>query len=167
MRGWAAAGGSRPIATHPPHPPLSCPLKSFVKSLLDVADSLELAIAAAKPAPAPAGPPAAGDSNGGLGGEGEPGASYAATVAAPSQLKSLLEGVELTEKMLLSAFRAAGVEKHRPAPGEPFDPSAHNALFQVPDPDAAPGSVAVVTKAGYSLHGRVVRPAEVGVARAP
>lgn len=66
------------------------------------------------------------------------------------------------------AFSKHGVVKLDPPVGEPFDPNAHMALFNVPPSGAAtePGTVAVVTKAGYKLHDRVIRPAEVGVVQA-
>ena len=47
--------------------------------------------------------------------------------------------------------------------GDAFDPNDHMALFNVPDSDNKAGTVAVVTKVGYKLHDRVIRPAEVGV----
>ena len=51
--------------------------------------------------------------------------------------------------------------------GEKFDPNQHAALFEVPDGSKEPGIVAVATKRGYRLFERVIRPAEVGVTRAP
>ncbi|KAK8691154.1 hypothetical protein V6N13_074673 [Hibiscus sabdariffa] len=80
-------------------------------------------------------------------------------------LKTLLEGVEMTEKQLGEVFRKFGVEKFVPT-NEPFDPHRHNAVFQVPDNSKPPGTVAHVLKAGYMLHDRVIRPAEVGVTQA-
>ncbi|KAK8712397.1 hypothetical protein V6N13_147637 [Hibiscus sabdariffa] len=87
------------------------------------------------------------------------------TVGAVPLLKTLLEGVEMTEKQLGEVFRKFGVEKFDPA-NEPFDPHRHNAVFQVPDNSKAPGTVAHVLKPGYMLHDRVIRPAEVGVTQA-
>ncbi|OWM85861.1 hypothetical protein CDL15_Pgr012111 [Punica granatum] len=77
-------------------------------------------------------------------------------------LKTLLEGVEMTEKQLLEAFKKFGIEKYDPT-NEPFDPNRHNAVFQMPDSSKPPGTVAAVLKAGYMLYDRVLRPAEVGV----
>ncbi|XVF03779.1 hypothetical protein REPUB_Repub05bG0022500 [Reevesia pubescens] len=87
------------------------------------------------------------------------------TVGAVPLLKTLLEGVEMTEKQLGEVFRKFGVEKFDPA-NEPFDPHRHNAVFQVPDNSKPPGTVAHVLKAGYMLYDRVIRPAEVGVTQA-
>ncbi|KAE8723545.1 Co-chaperone GrpE family protein [Hibiscus syriacus] len=84
---------------------------------------------------------------------------------AVSLLKTLLEGVEMTEKQLGEVFRKFGVEKFDPT-NEPFDPHRHNAVFQVPDNSKPPGTVAHVLKAGYMLYDRVIRPAEVGVTQA-
>ncbi|XP_007020705.2 PREDICTED: protein GrpE isoform X2 [Theobroma cacao] len=84
------------------------------------------------------------------------------TVGAVPLLKTLLEGVEMTEKQLGEVFRKFGVEKFDPT-NEPFDPHRHNAVFQVPDNSKPPGTVAHVLKAGYMLYDRVIRPAEVGV----
>ena len=50
---------------------------------------------------------------------------------------------------------------------QPFDPNLHSALFKVPDATKPPGVVAHVTKEGYKLHDRVIRPADVGVTVAP
>ncbi|KAE8726888.1 grpE protein-like protein [Hibiscus syriacus] len=87
------------------------------------------------------------------------------TAGAVPLLKTLLEGVEMTEKQLEEVFRKFGVEKFDPT-NEPFDPHRHNAVFQVPDNSKPPGTVAHVLKAGYMLYDRVIRPAEVGVTQA-
>ncbi|XVF33941.1 hypothetical protein REPUB_Repub18cG0014600 [Reevesia pubescens] len=87
------------------------------------------------------------------------------TVGAVPLLKTLLEGVEMTEKQLGEVFRKFGLEKFDPT-NEPFDPHRHNAVFQVPDNSKPPGTVAHVLKAGYMLYDRVIRPAEVGVTQA-
>ncbi|CAL6334345.1 unnamed protein product [Bathycoccus prasinos] len=79
-------------------------------------------------------------------------------------LRSFKEGVELTQRQLSSGFKKNGLVKFDPV-DEPFDANEHMALFNVPvgETKKEPGSVAVVTKAGYRLHDRVVRAAEVGV----
>ncbi|KAF3647904.1 hypothetical protein FXO38_18439 [Capsicum annuum] len=84
------------------------------------------------------------------------------TVGAVPLLKTLLEGVEMTDKQLAEVFKKFGVGKYDPT-NEEFDPNKHNAVFQVPDPKKAPGMVAVCLKSGYTLHDRIIRPAEVGV----
>ena len=77
-------------------------------------------------------------------------------------LKTLLEGVDMTDKQLGEVFKKFGVEKFDPL-NEKFDPSRHCAIFQIPDPSKPSGTVASVVKVGYMLHDRVLRPAEVGV----
>jgi molecular chaperone GrpE len=49
--------------------------------------------------------------------------------------------------------------------GQKFDPNAHEALFQMDDPTKEPGTVAVVQKPGYTINGRTLRAAVVGVIR--
>ena len=50
--------------------------------------------------------------------------------------------------------------------GEKFDPNVHEALFEVPASEGKnPGEIAVVTKVGYRLHQRTLRPALVGVVK--
>jgi len=80
-------------------------------------------------------------------------------------LKSLLEGVELTERELLKVLEKHGIKKFEPA-GEKFDPNLHQAMYEVPDPSLPNGTVAQVVQAGYMIGDRVLRPALVGVAKA-
>ncbi|KAH7283341.1 hypothetical protein KP509_34G002300 [Ceratopteris richardii] len=79
-------------------------------------------------------------------------------------LRSLVEGLILTERDLMKVLKKFGVQKFEPV-GEQFDPNAHLALFAVPDPSKEAGTVAMVAKVGYMLHDRVLRPAEVGVVK--
>ncbi len=80
--------------------------------------------------------------------------------------KALREGVALTEKELLAAFGRHGVSRIDPA-GEPLNPERHEAMFEVPDETAEPGTVVQVLEPGWMLHDRLIRPARVGVARKP
>jgi len=82
------------------------------------------------------------------------------------RIKSLIEGVELTERELLKTLEKNGVRKFSPQ-GEKFDPNVHQAMYEVPATDAPPGHVAQVIQAGYMIGDRVLRPALVGVAKAP
>lgn len=79
-------------------------------------------------------------------------------------LKTLLEGVEITEKELLTAFKKHGIEKIEPV-GKPFDHHLHQAMFELEDPDQPAGTVVHVLQPGYTLNGRLLRPALVGVAK--
>jgi len=84
--------------------------------------------------------------------------------AADGAIKTLVEGIELTEKEMLRTLEKHGVKKLDPK-GERFDPNFHQAMFEVPDPSVPNGTVAQVVQVGYSIGSRVLRPALVGVAR--
>ncbi|XP_068611925.1 grpE protein homolog 1, mitochondrial [Brachionichthys hirsutus] len=81
-------------------------------------------------------------------------------------LKNLYDGLMMTEVQIQKVFAKHGLVKLNPD-GQKFDPYEHEALFHAPVEGKEPGSVAVVTKVGYKLHGRTLRPALVGVAKAP
>lgn len=92
-----------------------------------------------------------------------------AIVAAESSgadIKAVTEGVELTLKSLLDALKRHNVESVDPQ-GEPFDPQLHQAMTMVENPDVEPNTVVNVFQRGYTLHGRLVRPAMVVVSKAP
>lgn len=80
------------------------------------------------------------------------------------QVKALQEGVELTLKGFLEVLGRFNVVQIDPR-GEPFDPAFHEAVATVPDPDSEPNTVLEVFQKGYSLNGRVIRPAMVVVAK--
>ncbi|XP_012261975.1 grpE protein homolog, mitochondrial [Athalia rosae] len=80
-------------------------------------------------------------------------------------LKSLYEGLSMTEAQLHKVFTKHGLVSLNPI-NEKFDPNQHEALFQQEVEGKAPGTVVVVSKIGYKLHERIVRPALVGVAKA-
>ena len=81
-------------------------------------------------------------------------------------MKPFIEGVALTERELLGVFERHGVEKLDPA-GQKFDHNLHEAMFEVPTAEAAPGTVVHIVEAGYVLNGRLLRAARVGVAKPP
>ena len=85
---------------------------------------------------------------------------------ADSKVTALLEGIDLTERELTKVLEKHGVKMFSPL-GEKFDPNFHQAMYEVPDPSAAPGTVAQVIQAGYLIGERVLRPAMVAVAKAP
>ncbi|XP_063632346.1 grpE protein homolog, mitochondrial [Cydia splendana] len=117
-------------------------IQSFCKDLLDVADTLSVA---AESVPESA--------------LGEGGAEGAAAA-----LRSLHDGVRLTRAMLTQVFTRHGLVAVSPL-REKFDPNLHEALFQQEVEGAEPGTVVAVSKVGYKLHERCVRPALVGVAK--
>jgi len=77
---------------------------------------------------------------------------------------ALREGVELTLRMLRSAFQKANLAEIDPRPGERFDPHRHQAMAAVPS-EAEPNTVVSRMQKGYALHDRVLRPALVTVAQ--
>lgn len=83
---------------------------------------------------------------------------------ADDGVKSLIDGVDLTERELLKVMEKHGIKRIEPQ-GEKFDPNLHQAMYEVPDPNVAPGTVVQVMQAGYKLGDRVLRPALVGVAK--
>jgi molecular chaperone GrpE len=82
-----------------------------------------------------------------------------------ANVKALLEGVELTERELLKVLEKHGVKKLEPL-GQKFDPNRHQAMYEVPDPSAPPGTVVQVVQAGFTIGERVLRPALVAIAKA-
>lgn len=90
--------------------------------------------------------------------------------AVPDDLKedvrvsNLTEGIEATERELLRSFEKNGIQKINPQ-GEVFDPNFHEVMFEAPVPGQAPGTIIEVVETGYTLHGRILRPARVGVAK--
>jgi len=82
-----------------------------------------------------------------------------------AKVKSLIEGVELTERELMKALEKSGVRMFSPA-GEKFDPNVHQAMFEMETQDVPSGHVAQVIQAGYMIGDRVLRPAMVAVAKA-
>lgn len=74
------------------------------------------------------------------------------------------EGVSMTLKMQLDVLKKFGVEQIDPH-GEPFDPQYHEAMTMVPNPQMDPNTVMDVMQKGYTLNGRLVRPAMVVVSK--
>lgn len=79
-------------------------------------------------------------------------------------LESLAEGVEITERAMISALERHGVKRIEPE-GQKFDPNFHQAMFEIPNPDVPNNTVQQVVQAGYIIGDRVLRPAMVGVAK--
>ncbi|EJF85453.1 nucleotide exchange factor GrpE [Bartonella rattimassiliensis] len=79
-------------------------------------------------------------------------------------LKSLAEGVEMTERAMMAALERHGVQKIHPE-GQKFDPHFHQAMFEVSNADVPENTVQQVVQAGYIIGERVLRPAIVGVAK--
>ncbi|XP_065829916.1 grpE protein homolog 1, mitochondrial-like [Oscarella lobularis] len=112
-------------------------IQNFAKDLLDVADTLEKASKTI-------------ESN--------------EEVAQNERLRSLFHGVEMTADLLQTTFSRHGLVRTTPE-GEKFDPNLHEAVFYQEFAGKTPGTIAVVMKPGYLLHGRPVRAAQVGVVK--
>ena len=83
--------------------------------------------------------------------------------ADTADVESLLEGSKATLKILGATMQQFGIEEVDPV-GEPFDPEFHEAISMQASDDVEPGSVVTVVQKGYSLNGRLLRPAMVVVA---
>ena len=79
---------------------------------------------------------------------------------------ALLEGAQATLKELHRAFDKAGIKMIDPA-GQPFDPEWHEAMVAQESRDTPTNTVLTVIQKGYSLNGRLLRPARVIVSKAP
>jgi molecular chaperone GrpE len=111
---------------------------NFARDLLGVADSLSRALAAV--------PPEERD-------------------IIDDVMKKFLDGIELTERELLSVFQRHNIRKLETV-GQKFDPNFHQAMFEVPTSEKPPGTVMQEVQAGYAVGDRCLRPALVGVAKA-
>ena len=137
LRSLAEQENTRNIAKRDVSDARQFAIKSFAKALLDVSDNLSRAMDSVSPE----------------------------DLTESTQLKSLYEGIEMTNTGLLKAFASNGITKFCEKPGDKFDPSMHNALMQYPDPNAEPETVGQVIKVGFMLNDRILRPAEVGVVK--
>lgn len=79
---------------------------------------------------------------------------------------SLITGLELSWSEIQSTMERHGIRQVKPL-GEKFDYNFHQAMFEVPTAEQEPGTVVEVVQHGYVLHERLLRPAMVGVAKAP
>ena len=88
------------------------------------------------------------------------------TAEGGDDIKSIADGVDLTLKSLLDVLKRFNIEQIDPA-GEPFDPQLHQAMSMVDNADVEPNTVLHVMQKGYSLSGRLIRPAMVLVSKDP
>ncbi|KUJ78056.1 molecular chaperone GrpE [Ruegeria marisrubri] len=79
----------------------------------------------------------------------------------------LLEGIELTMRVLKDVFKKHGIEVIAPEVGDKFDPNLHEAMFEAPVPGTKAGEIIQVSAEGFMLHDRLLRPAQVGVSSTP
>ncbi|RUO32187.1 nucleotide exchange factor GrpE [Aliidiomarina sedimenti] len=86
--------------------------------------------------------------------------------AEEDAIKVVLEGIDMTYKSFLSTLEKFGVEVVDPQ-GQPFNPEHHEAMGMQESEEHAPNTVMAVMQKGYTLNGRLLRPAMVMVSRAP
>jgi molecular chaperone GrpE len=85
---------------------------------------------------------------------------------AAADASGLVEGMEATRRLLAKAFERAGIAVVDPQ-RQPFNPELHEAMMTQESAEVPPGTVLAVVQKGYTLNGRLIRPARVVVARAP
>ncbi len=78
--------------------------------------------------------------------------------------KSLIEGIEATERGMLKIFEKHGIRKIEPK-DEPFNPNLHEVMFEASVPGKPAGMIIQLIETGYTLNDRLLRPARVGVAK--
>jgi molecular chaperone GrpE len=83
-----------------------------------------------------------------------------------ADLKTLAGGVDLVMQQFRTALTSHGLKEINPA-GQPFDPHQHEAISHQPDAKVPAESVVTVVRIGYSLNGRLLRPAAVIVSSGP
>lgn len=86
--------------------------------------------------------------------------------AEQADAATLKEGSEATLKQLKAALERFGIQPIE-AEGQPFDPELHEAISMQPSADMEPNSVVAAVQTGYTLNGRLLRPARVVVSTAP
>jgi molecular chaperone GrpE len=86
--------------------------------------------------------------------------------SSPSNLdmKSLIDGIKMTDKSLCKAFGDNHIQKIYPL-GEKFDPNKHQAVCEISDTNHPCGHIIQVIQSGYMIHDRLLRPAMVGVVK--
>ncbi len=109
-------------------------VEKFARDLLAVSDNLPRGSITFRPRPAP----------------------------LPDDVRSLIEGVELTQKELVAVMARHGVTAIDASPGAAFDPALHQAVTQIPSPHPA-GTVAETFQPGWTIAGRTLRAAMVAV----
>ncbi|KAF2664997.1 GrpE-domain-containing protein [Microthyrium microscopicum] len=121
-------------------------LQKFTKDLLSSLDNLEHALRAV-PAERVASPPS------------DP-------VEGHKDLVNLHQGLQMIDNVMLQTLKRHGVVRFDPAvEEEKFDPNKHEAVFMAPQPDKTDGVVFHTQQKGYTLNGRVLRAAQVGVVK--
>jgi molecular chaperone GrpE len=88
----------------------------------------------------------------------------AEAVEEDGALKSLVDGITMTEREFLNVLERNGVKRVNPK-GEAFNPHQHQAMMEMQNAEVAPGTILEVFQCGYMIEDRVLRPAMVVVAK--
>ncbi len=91
-------------------------------------------------------------------------ASFGDDVRKDERLKALITGIEATSRELDSVFSRNGIVRIE-AMGLPLDPNKHQAMVEIPNDEAQPGTIVQEMQPGYMIKDRLLRPALVGVAK--
>ncbi len=94
------------------------------------------------------------------------GLGLAAAKAPNADLKTLVGGIGMVAEQLKTSLASHGLKEINPL-GQPFDANLHEAISQQPSDAVAEDSVVAVVRTGYSLNGRLLRPASVIVSTGP
>lgn len=89
-----------------------------------------------------------------------------ATPVTPDQVNAFRQGIDMTASELRSVLSQHGINEV-PTEGVPFDPAVHEALASEPSNEVEPGNVLRVFKKAYRFHDKLLRPAQVVVAKKP
>lgn len=81
-------------------------------------------------------------------------------------LVPMIEGIELTLKSFDATLSKFGIEVVAPQTGDALNPDLHQAMSMVPNPDVAPNAIIDCLQKGYTINGRLLRPAMVIVSAA-
>ena len=84
---------------------------------------------------------------------------------ADEKVSQFVAGIELIEREFIQTLERFHIKRVEPM-GQPFDHNLHQAVAQVEAADKPPGTVVQVLQSGYTLHGRLLRPAMVVVSKA-
>jgi molecular chaperone GrpE len=91
-------------------------------------------------------------------------AAIADELREDERMKSLVSGIEATARELDTVFQRNGITRIE-ALGEKLDPNRHQAMLEIPDDAADPGTIVQELQSGYLIKDRLLRPALVGVAK--
>ena len=135
-------------------------IQRFATDLLDSIDNLDRALQTVPEASLQETPNTTAESNSGSSVEGT-----ASTHA--KDLRALHSGLKMTEEILLNTLRKHGIERFDPSEGEgrKFDPNLDEATFFMKVDGRGEGEVFHTQSKGFTLNGRVIRAAKVGVVK--